>query len=143
MSATTHEDVSAGGESELDGQVNEILRLILTGSGRAEGREQCFSLLTKNRKLARVRLALARSYYLDGYWEFSLRELSELRRYSAAPALERLIEAMEKATGLRSGAGAANPAEEESGGDDIGVVAELDIDADLADALEEFDEQDK
>lgn len=80
-----------------DALAPESLELIekLSGSEslRAEGRELCFKILKEDGEQHRVRLSLARLFYLDGMTEFCVRELVELnKKVSELSELERLLE---------------------------------------------------
>ncbi len=60
-------------------------------SGRRELRELALQRITRLPSDLRARLYLAKSLYLDGYLEFSIRELIELRRRKPSASLEALI----------------------------------------------------
>ena len=66
-------------------------RLSETAESRAEAREICFRGLAKNPHDTLGRLALARLFYLDGLGEFCLRELVELKKYSKAETIDKLL----------------------------------------------------
>jgi hypothetical protein len=61
-----------------------------TKEGRAEGRELCFQFLSVNPGSNRVKVVLARLFYLDGYYDFSLILLQELRKKAPSPLLDTL-----------------------------------------------------
>ena len=120
----------------------ELICLLMEKSEeRIEAREICFKGLTSDPKNYKVRLFLAKLFYLDNYFEFSLRELLELRRLSEGsfPSLERLIDSygeiakpyisQEKKVVI-----------EEFGDKEDEIVAELDFEADFSDVLEEIEE---
>ena len=55
---------------------------------RPEAREICFRGIVANPDSLRGRLTLARLFYLDGMFEFSARELTELNNFADVPALQ-------------------------------------------------------
>lgn len=59
---------------------------------RMEARELCFQALKDNPGNTQVRLFLAKLFFLDGYGEFAVRELVELQRYTKATSLDRLLD---------------------------------------------------
>lgn len=74
---------------------NEILEKIkelqASSDGRIEARELCFQELSKSPHYDRVRIALARLYYLDRYYDFSLDILLSMRSRISSPLLDSLI----------------------------------------------------
>ena len=110
-------------------------------SARAEAREICLRGLTADPRNAQGRLVLARLYYLDEMPEFAVRELIELRKYSEAPTLERLIASFGDfaKTFEVSSAGTAQKTSE--AGEDAGVVAEVDLDVEFSEILEELEKE--
>lgn len=58
----------------------EIEKLSEKPESRKEARELCFKLLSEDAEQHRVRLALARLFYLDGMSEFCIRELVQLKK---------------------------------------------------------------
>lgn len=77
---------------EVSGLLEEISRGQSAKERRVEFRERCYEHLSKNTAAHRVRLALARLYYLDGYYDFARRELVLLRGQIKNPILSRLLE---------------------------------------------------
>lgn len=59
---------------------------------RAEARDLCFWGLNANPCNLKLRLLLARLFYVDGLAEFCVRELLEIKRYSDIGSLDRLLE---------------------------------------------------
>lgn len=60
---------------------------------RAEAREVCFKILKEDAEQHRIRLFLARLFYLDGMTEFCIRELVELnKKVGELSELERLLD---------------------------------------------------
>lgn len=125
------------------------LALILAGdeATRSEGREVCFRGLTENPHNHRGRLALARLFYLDGYWEFAVRELLQLQREVKLASLDKLLESFgdiqtrirgEKVVAEKSSDGMTGAVDSQNS-TGTGVVAEIDLDADFVDALEELE----
>jgi len=127
---------------------------------RFEARELCFRGLSENPDNSRGRLMLARLFYLDGYAEFCVRELAELKRRVKSEAVDRLIDAFgDIASPYLSAAPTTEAAEtednkpketaastdgeaEEEAEDGDAVFAEIDLDEDFVDALEELEDED-
>ena len=104
---------------------------------RAEAREVCFKGLAANPLNKLGRLVLARAYYLDDLFEFSVRELLEVRAMGSTPGLDKLIEefgplAAKYLQRLSEGPADSGPAASE----DEGGVAEIDLDSDFIDVIE-------
>ncbi|HMO18020.1 MAG TPA: hypothetical protein PKA63_11795 [Oligoflexia bacterium] len=74
--------------------LKKIIDLQAKPEGRYQARELCFSHLSDNPSAHRVRLALSRLYYLDGYYDFARRELVFLRGKIKNPILDKLLEAL-------------------------------------------------
>lgn len=110
---------------------------------RAEAREICFRGLTQHPRNAKGRLVLARLFYLDGYYEFAVRELDELRKYTNISSVDRLIEAFgpfaeQVLSNMKTGAPEGDT-DRISGSE---VLAEVEFDAEFDDVLDELDEID-
>jgi len=119
-----------------------------TPEERQESREILFRVITESPENVRARLVLARLFYLDGYNEFCLRELVEIRQLVELPSLGRLLEAL----GDAAKEFVAERHQRSTGGETISaasplgptrdleseVIAEVDIDAEFLDALEEL-----
>lgn len=116
----------------------EPLFVMLEQDGdRVTIRELCFYGLGKNARHTLLRLLLAKTFYLDGLGEFAVRELVELRKYSAAPSLERLLLAFGNfAQPFLSSTAAETRSTEDA--EDEDVVAEIDIDTEFGDLLEDL-----
>lgn len=71
--------------------LGEILGMQKTFEDRCQARNICFSYLTKNSSAYRIRLALARLFYLDGYYDFSRRELVLVKKRFQSSLLDRLL----------------------------------------------------
>jgi hypothetical protein len=133
----------------------ELARLLMEEKDtRAEAREVLFAGIAREPKLNLARLLLARSYYLDDLLEFSVRELVELQKHADVPSLHKLLDAFgafampyrlskkpaavvaEDAStapgGETSAAAAPAPEEEED------ILAEIDLDDEFLDALDEL-----
>ncbi len=124
----------------------ELIELIKLLSERAESRsevrERCFRALNTDPKNAVLRLLLARSYYLDGLGEFCVRELVELQKYTSTPSLEKLLSAFGGFVrpfmqGVKQGA-TSNSNKGPSSGEEESVVAEIDLEADFANTIDEI-----
>ncbi len=76
---------------EEDSILKQIKSLQSSKEGRAEAREICFKELSLNPDLSKLKLCLAKLFYLDGYYEFSLDILQSLRNTVSSPLLETLI----------------------------------------------------
>lgn len=63
----------------------------LISSDRASARERLISKIATNPGDLRSRLLLAKTFFLDGMMEFSLRELLEIRRRRDTPSIQALI----------------------------------------------------
>ncbi len=124
---------------------------------RAEAREVCFRGLAEDPKNTRGRLVLARLFYLDRMFEFCIRELLEIQRQvGAISSLERLIASFgELASQFMSSQGKqmleakGTPTAETMGTSEAPaepaekVLAEIDVDAEFLDILEELEDDDK
>ncbi len=123
--------------------------LIDTPSSRSQARDICFRALKENPKHKQGRLLLARLFYLDGMWEFAVRELLELRTLGTTPALEQLLNAFSTVASPETlKVMSAKPAEEKTTATpnaadkaDDDVMAELDIDTDFLEALDELEDK--
>lgn len=119
-------------------------RLVEDVSSRTRAREICFQGLKRSPANARGRLVLARAFFLDGMFEFSVRELVELRNYTEVPAIQKLLDAFGiyaqrygATTAPRQAAAGSPPDAKKSPSAEGNVVAEVDLDADFLDALDE------
>jgi hypothetical protein len=127
--------VKLQGEITDDERV-ELLSIMLDDDAmRVEARELCYRWLNDNSEDTRVRLMLARSFYLEGYAEFCTRELKALAHYSSSPSVARLAEL------IGQGAPAYVALEREAEGTTDRVVAEVDIDTEFVDILEDLDSE--
>ena len=135
---------------------DELIELVTALSDdsktRPEARDLCQRGLAENPHNHVVRLTLARLYYTDKLGEFCVRELFELKRRAGAslPSLEKLLEAFGDyatqfaSTGFAqlpesSGRAAESPLQSPMIAGSK-VVAELDLDADFTDLLEDLDD---
>jgi hypothetical protein len=111
---------------------------------RIEAREYCLGELKDEPKNGRCRLFLANLYYIDGYAEFCVRELIELKKYSELESVDRLLESFGNfGQSFVQAAVASDAAEETEIEEEAGdVMAELDFDSDFIDVLDELDEED-
>lgn len=100
-------------------------------SRRGEAREICFRYLSEDATNLQLRLVLAKSFYLDGYADFCVRELSQLSRFRDLRTLGRLQKAVEKY------------AEQSSDPKNPQVVAEGALDSELLEALDELVEKEQ
>ena len=108
----------------------ELIRLLAEDAlHRPEAREICFQMLADQADNRLARLHLARLFYLDSMFDFSLRELLELKRQGVSGSLDKLIAAFGHQL-------TENPRPEKSATEEA-TVAEVDIDADFLNALEE------
>ena len=146
--------VEPAGEASI-----ELARLLIEeDETRAECREVLFASLARDPHNSLARLLLSRSFYLDDLLEFSVRELVELKKHSNVPSLDKLINAFgayasaylpgEKSEQQpKSQAGEDSSAAEQEKevevvdeDEDVEILAEIDIDDDFLDALEELED---
>jgi hypothetical protein len=126
------------------GEFVELAKLLASDpSKRSEARDICFKGLTESPDNLLGRLLLSRLFYLDKMPEFCVRELLELKRRGGSFAsLDKLLSSLSDyaepyLTGLES-------ASSENLGEDADnsapkVVAEVDLDEDFLDILDELD----
>ena len=100
----------------------------------------------------RLRLALAKLFYLDGYNEHAARELVEIRKYSTVPSLLKLLDAFGEYVQPGSVGGGVsevvgghrNPEQSDASssvGETEGVLAEIDFESEFLNALGEIEEE--
>lgn len=133
----------------------ELVRLLVDQPGaRAEAREHCFSILAEDPNEIRCRLLLARLFYLDRYTEFAIREIVECCRRRPVGSLHRLLKGFGQAAApyiaaLAGPLGSSVKKEltEKPGTGEmheievpVTEVAEIDLDADMIDILNELEE---
>lgn len=102
-----------------------------------------FSNITSNSCDIKSRLNLAKLHYLDGHYEFAIRELIRLKDFYQSETLDKLITSfgpiatpflLKKSEEFSTGSGSKEPNEES-------VLGEIDIEADIAELLEELEEK--
>lgn len=126
---------------DANSALSVLPELLKTSEGRAQARELCYKILASDYKATRVRLMLARSFYLDGYAEFCLRELCLLKALVNVQSLDRLISAICPSAPYVVDAVTLDINDTYSKDNDApsvvdeedGVVAEIDIDAEFLD----------
>lgn len=128
------------GSDEIDGAelLAAIEPLIDQAEARPMLRDSCLKAINKSHQEHRLRLTLAKLFYLDGMGEHCVRELLHLKRLVGAnQALDRLLESFREYAcslpGVLFGeelSGAAAESDQE--------IAELDIDVDFDDALDDL-----
>ena len=123
---------------EADSKLDELVRLASSEADRAATREKLFQLLNDDPTNPRARVLLARTFYDDGFIEFSVRELIEAKKYTESPTLTRLLEAFgDHALRLGYGqsyvAGAALSASPEEK-----TVAEIEVELEFDSALDKL-----
>lgn len=133
--------LKAAWESNPDGDgYQELCELLAQDKQtRPEGREICFRVIAANQADMVARLALARMFYLDGYYEFSIRELVEVYTRSEAPAVKKLLDAFGAHAAPFLATRAAKPAQDPVANkvaDIAEVVAEIDIDDEFLEAID-------
>jgi hypothetical protein len=74
-----------------DSVLDVIKKLQSSREGRIEAREVCFRELSQSPQSHRLKLALAKLFYLDGYYDFSLDILLSLKNRVSSPLLDNLI----------------------------------------------------
>lgn len=126
--------------NSLDEEKNFELALSLVETDRVQARELCFKLLNRepNHKLGR--LLLARLFYLDELFEFSLRELVCLSALVNTPSLGKLIaefgplaeKYFSQAPLPQTGMSMLEISEATDSAEESEVLAELDLDADFS-----------
>ncbi len=125
----------------------ELAQLLLKSQDtRPEARDVCFKGLAEDPKNLRARLVLARLFYLDGLTEFCIRELLEIQKNSSPPSLERLLEMLGQKVGSYLGGYSQTENLSSTTAPDSSlqaskpeVVAEIDIEAEFLEALEDLD----
>ena len=117
---------------------------------RPEAREYCLQGLTQAPENLRLRLLLARLYYLDGYSEFMVRELLRLKELCGLSSIDKLLDGFGSIVSQFSSQSAKitpqrvmssedeNPVEKDKEG---GVLAEVDFETDLLDLLDEIEDK--
>jgi|GEM_PF-5551350 len=114
-------------------QYEEILSEHSGQSGLA--RELCLKRLDEDRTDALARLLLAKSYYTDGYMEFCLRELEELKKYFQGRSIDTLLEHFASfSKSSKSDLGLNGESSEVT-------LAEVDLEMDLFSAFSEAEEE--
>ena len=135
--------------------ISRIKELSVDPDQRAEARDLCFQALNASPQNLVVRLLLARLFYLDRLGEFCIRELIELRKRCDTPSIKKLLDGFgDYGRGLidenPQGAGsttvsrapAGNSAEKEfSPRKEEVVLAEVDLDTDFAEVLDELEDE--
>lgn len=117
-----------------------IGRLVESKELRSESRERAFRFLNEEPQNHSIRLLLAKSFYLDGLGEFCVRELHEIeRRGAASESVTKLLQSF----GAAASPDASSEEAEAEADSEQGVVAELDLDADFTDALDELLDDDE
>lgn len=120
-----------------------IGRLVESEGSRSEARERAYKFLNEEPKNHLVRLLLAKSFYLDRLGEFCVRELQEIkRRGGTSESLLKLLDAFGGNVDIPTETlPEAADKEGAEGDDEQNVVAELDLDSDFTDALDELLEE--
>ena len=128
-------------------------------SRRAEAREVCFRGLTQDPRNTRGRLTLARLFYLDSMGEFCVRELVRLRQLAPLHSLDKLLDSFGEFakpflqitlepvpndspeiddTAEESSPAVSATSEPQMEGEED-TVAEIDLEADFMEALEQLE----
>lgn len=110
----------------------EIQAALNVAEQRPLARELCFQALSTQPKKANIRLALAKLFYLDGMFDFALRELAELKKQLPENStLQSLLEALGAGgtTGTKAAEKESRPPSE--------IIAEVELEADFDELLEE------
>ncbi len=112
----------------------EIQAALNVAEQRPLARELCFQALSTQPKKANIRLALAKLFYLDGMFDFALRELVELKKeMPESSTLQSLLEAL--------GAGKEDTEKtkisEKESRPPSEIIAEVELEADFDELLEE------
>ena len=137
----------------------ELAKLLTDqAAARPEAREYCFAALADEPGNIQCRVLLARLFYLDGYTEYAIREVVEACRRRPLPSLHRLLEGFGQAAApyvaalagvLAAGATTAGkatvfpatPAAVKISDEEDSEVAEIDLDADILDILDELNDE--
>lgn len=107
---------------------------------RAECREVCFRGLSRDSEHPLARLVLARSFYLDGFIEFAVRELVELNKQVQVSSLERLLDSFGAHAEPFRQAGSPTTESEEAEEEEEEILAEIDLDDEFVEsALDEIE----
>ncbi len=110
----------------------EIQAALNVAEQRPHARELCSRELTAHPEGANVRLALAKLFYLDGMFDFAVRELAELKKQLPENStLQSLLEALGAGgtTGTKAAEKESRPPSE--------IIAEVELEADFDELLEE------
>lgn len=119
----------------------ELARLLADDPARrAEAREICYQGLTAQPENKLARLTLARLFYLDKMYEFAARELVELAGTDNAPSVDKLL--VEFGSLTLKYMTQRKPADQKNNQQkDENIVAELDMDTNFLEALNELEEE--
>lgn len=104
-----------------------------SAASRIDIRERCFRFLNEFPDAARVRLVLAKSFYLDGIRDFCVRELLQIKDHHPVAGLLRLLESLGVETDSSSEAAELQVEPIDT------TVAELDLDVELAEFMDSPD----
>lgn len=141
----------------LDGVITEDelyeFALLTKNSSHVDCREILFKLITLDPDNLKARLLLARSFYDDGYMEYAVRELLEMKRRSSIPSIDRLLASFAdfakqfNISGIQqSASNAPSDFSNKSSGSNEKIVeqgefGEIDLDDDLLTALDDFEDK--
>ncbi|MCC6932786.1 MAG: hypothetical protein IT292_05990 [Deltaproteobacteria bacterium] len=131
------------GTDGADNCLLEAAKLTETKESRIAAREVCYYGLNKTPAHLRLRLLLAKLFYLDGMMVFATRELQELKKYYQSEALNKLIASLGGDTKQLVEPKQADVSEvdlaEDGDKNFQELIAEIDLDEDLLEILDEDD----
>ena len=122
--------------------IERLQYLAQTEQTREQARELCLKTLRDEPSAHRVRLWLAKLYYLDRMLEFSIRELLYLRGLIGGhDSLDALLDSISKKSARYASMVAKEMGRAQGEFSDEREVAELDFESEFADALENSEEE--
>ncbi len=123
-------------QEKLDNNISddekvELLSLMIEDENtRGEARELCYRWLNDDSSKVRIRLILAKSFYLDRYAEFCAAQLKTIGFYAKSPSVQRLEEIVSQGA---PGVGESDFQENERDEDE--TIAEIDLETEFDEVL--------
>lgn len=127
-----------------EGFLLEANKYLDSKEGRFLGRELCIFGVDKYPNYPRLKLLLARFFYLDGLTHFALRELKELKEQYKSETLDRLINSLggekEDRVSIETPTKHTNNVLDEGDKKFQELIAEIDLDDDIIEVLDDGEE---